>query len=282
MKSCLTVSAMFLLFFVAAPFVNSQAKLKPEEVIGKHLESIAPADKRASIKSLIGVGEVRVEYLTQKNQPASGRMVVASEGNKMFFGMQLNASDYPQEKVVFDGSKVDVSLVRAGSRSVLGNFIQSNSSIVSQGLISGTLSTSWALLGAAERGYKVSSGGSKKIDGKDVYAINFSPKGSSDLDITMFFDQETFQHVRTEYKRTSSASMGRTPEESSRMQETRLKVTEDFSDYKIFEGVNVPTKYRMHYSISGQNGTTEIAWTASFAEFAINQKLDPGTFAVGK
>jgi len=282
MKNRFTLPAIFLSFLIAAPFVNGQEKLKAEEVIQKHLLSIAPADKLSSIKSLIAVGEVRVEYLTQKNQPATGRIVVASEGNKMFFGMQLNATDYPQEKVIFDGSKVDVSLVRAGTRSVLGNFIQSNGPIVSQGVISGTLSTSWAPLAAAARGFKVSSAGTKKIDGKEVYAINFSPKGSTDLDITMFFDQLTFQHVRTEYKRTASASMGRTIDESARQQETRIKVTEDFSDYKNYEGVNVPTKYKIHYSISGQNGTTEISWTANFSEFAINQKLDPGTFAVSK
>ena len=275
-------SLIFTFVLLAAAAGSYAQKLKPEEVIAKHLSSIAPADKLSSIKSLIAVGEVRVEYLTQKNQPATGRIVIASEGNKLFFGMQLNATDYPREKIIFDGNKTDVAAVRAGNRSIFGNFVQSNSSIVSQGLISGTLSTSWALLAAAERGYKVSSGGTKKIDGKEVYAINFSPKGTSDLDITMYFDQQTFQHVRTEYKRTASASMGRTPDESSRQQETRLKVTEDFSDYKEFEGVMVPSKYKLHYSISGQNGTTEIAWTASFSEFAINQKLDPGTFAVSK
>jgi hypothetical protein len=276
-KSLISVVVLFLV----ASSINAQ-KLKPEEIIAKHLASIAPAEKLAAIKTLIAVGEVRVEYLTQKNLPASGRMVIASEGNKLFFGMQLNATDYPQEKIVFDGAKTDVAAVRAGSRSVFGNFVQSNSSIVSQGLISGTLATSWALLKAAERGAKISSSGTKKIDGKEVYALSFSPKGTSDLDITMYFDQQTFQHVRTEYKRTASASMGRTIDESARQHETRIRVTEDFSDHKEFQGMNLPSKYRIHYSISGQNGTTEIAWTASFSEFAINQPLDPGSFAVSK
>ena len=272
---------LILVLFMAAVSVYGQ-KLKPEEIIAKHRLSIGSAERLSSVKSLIAVGEVRVDYITQKNQPAAGRIVIASEGNKIFFGMQLNATDYPQEKIIFDGSKTDVAAVRAGSRSIFGNFMQSNNAIVSQGLISGTLATSWALLDAAQRGAKISSGGTKKIDGKEVYVLNFNPKGTSDLDITLYFDQQTFQHVRTEYKRTSSASMGRTPEESSRMQETRLKVTEDFSDFKEVQGINVPSKYRIHYSISGQNGTTEIAWTANLSEFAANQPLDPGTFAIGK
>jgi hypothetical protein len=44
----------------------------------------------------------------------------------------------------------------------------------------------------------------------------------------------------------------------------------------------VPTKYKIHYSISGQNGTTEVEWTANLSEFAINQALDPATFALEK
>ena len=273
---------LFVAMLLAASFAVEAQKLKPEEIIAKHLESIGTAEKRASVKSFVAVGEVNVDYITRKNQPASGRIVIASEGNKVFLGMQLNASDYPQEKIVFDGSKTDVAMVRAGSRTPLGNFIQSNTAIVSNGLISGPLTTSWALLDAAQRGGKISGGGMKKVEGKDAYSISFNPKGSSDVDVTLYFDAQTFQHVRTEYKRTSSASMGRTPEQSSQMQETRMKVTEDFSDYKDYQGLMVPSKYRIHYSVSGQNGTTEIAWNASLSEYAINQALDPGTFATGK
>jgi len=282
MKNYLLLFVASILFFVSAPYLNGQTKLKAEEIITKHLASIAPAEKLASVKSFIAVGEVRVEYITQKNQPASGRIVIASEGKKSFFGMQLNAADYSQEKFIFDGNKLDIGMVRPGNRSVLGSFIQSNGLMVSQGLFSGSLSTAWALLSSAEGGYKVSSPGNKKIDGKEVYSIKFSPKGTSDVVITMYFDGQTFQHVRTEYMRTSSASIGRTIDESARQTETRFKLTEDFSEFKEHEGMTVPSKYRIHYSVSGVGGTTEISWTSSFSEFAINQPLDPGTFAISK
>ena len=99
----------------------------------------------------------------------------------------------------------------------------------------------------------------------------------------MYFDAQTFQHVRTEYKRTASAAMGRTIDESARHQETRMKVTEDYSDFKEVQGgLTLPTKYIIHYSVSGENGTTEISWTANLSEFAPNQRLDPGTFAIDK
>jgi len=272
---------VFALFLVMVPFINGQ-KLKAEEIVAKHLESLASAEIRASLKSFIAVGEVRVEYITQKNQPATGRMVIASEGNKLFWGMSLNAADYAQEKVIFNGKNTGVAAVRAGQRSILGNFIQSNNSIVSQGILGGALTTSWALLAPDDRRPKISLAGSKKVDGKDTYALTISPKGGGDLDITLFFDQETFRHVRTEYKRTSSAGIGRTIDESARQSETRLKVTEDFSDFKDYKGMMVPNKYKLLYTISGANGTTEISWTAGLTEFAVNQALDAATFDLGK
>jgi outer membrane lipoprotein-sorting protein len=280
MKTRLTLPLVLLALLVVAPFANGQ-KLKAEEIIAKHLDSIGTAEKRASLKTFIAVGEVRVEFITQKNQPASGRLVVASDGSKSFLGMSLNDAKYPHEKVIFDGNKTAVALVYAGNRSVLGNFIQSNSSIVSSGIFGGTLSNTWILLSPDQRKAKVSTSGSKKIDGRDAYGIDINPKGGGDLEITLYFDKETFRHVRTEYSRTSSAAMGRTIDESARQSETRIKVTEDFSDFKDYQGIMVPNKYRILYSIAGSS-TTEVSWTADLAEFAINQALDASTFDAGK
>ncbi|MEO8072958.1 MAG: hypothetical protein ABI686_06895, partial [Acidobacteriota bacterium] len=81
-----------------------------------------------------------------------------------------------------------------------------------------------------------------------------------------------------EYKRTSSAGIGTTPDQSSRFSESRFKLTEDFSDFKTENGLTLPHNYRLNYSITGQNGTTEIQWSFIFNEFAFNQKLADGTF----
>lgn len=277
MKNRLYFSIATILFLFTS---LSAQKLKPEEIIAKHMDSIAPADKRTSTKSIVGTGEVQIEYITQKNQSARGRVVVASEGEKLFFGMQLNAADYPQEKIIYDGRKSSVDYVRPGVRSDLGTFVQTNDELVSHGLLGGTLSTSWALLNAAQNKAKISFGGMKKINGAEVYTLDYSPKGGNDLDITMYFDKETFRHVRTEYKRTISSSIGQTINESARTSETRLKVVEDFSDYKDFQGRMLPYKYKMYYTFTGTNGTKELSWTYEMTDFALNQALDGGTFVV--
>ncbi|MGQ0543294.1 MAG: hypothetical protein ACT4O9_15840 [Blastocatellia bacterium] len=253
-------------------------KMKPEEVIAKHLDSIATAEKRAAMKTLVAVGDVKVTYITQKNQPAQGRVVLASSGPKLFLGMSLNASDYPQEKIIFDGKKTAVAFVRPGVRSILGNLIQSDDLMIEEGLLGGTLSTGWALMDQTERKAKVSWAGMKKLDGKEVYVLGYSPKGGSSFDIAMYFEKDTFRHIRTEYKRTSSASIGRTIDESARQSETRIKIVEDFSGHKDFQGMMIPHNYNLLYSISGANGTTEVSWTYELNEFAINQALDDKTF----
>lgn len=59
---------------------------------------------------------------------------------------------------------------------------------------------------------------------------------------------------------------------------TRYGLTEEFSDFKTENGLTLPRKYRLFYSATGQQGTTEIEWMFVLNEFAYNQKLDPKTF----
>jgi hypothetical protein len=252
--------------------------MKAEDVIAKHLDSIAAAEKRITITNQIAVGETSVTFVSQKNMTAQGRLVLASSREQIFYGMNLNAVDYPFEKFIYDGKKASVATVLAGNRSVLGNFISSNNFLLEESLLGGTLSTSWSLLHLHNKKAKLSYDGKKKIDGKEVYALGYSVKGGSDIEITLFFDKETFRHVRSEYKRVSSAGIGTTPEQSSRFIETRLKVIEEFSDFKEEEGVTLPHRYRLNYQVSGQNGTTEIEWNSILTEFAFNQILAASTF----
>lgn len=271
--------AVFSTLFVCLFSVNNFAqKMKAEDVVAKHLDSIATAEKRAEIKSMIAVGEVTVNYITQKNQSAQGRIVLASSGDKNFVGMNLNAADYPLEKFSFDGKKAKVAYVRVGFRSILGNFIASNDLLLEESLLGGTLSSSWSLLNLSDKKAKLSHSGTKKIDGKEVYAIDYSVKNGGGIDITLYFDKTTFHHVRSEYKRIASAGMGTDPNQSSKFIETRLKVTEDFSDFKEENGITLPHTYSINYSVSGQRGTTEIEWKSNINEFAFNQNMTDSMF----
>ncbi len=264
-----------LVLFALAISAFSQ-KMKPEEIAAKHLDSIGTAEARATNKNRIVVGDADIVFVSQKNIPVKGRIVLASEGDKNFLGLSLNSINYPSEKFSFDGNKAKVAFVKSGARSVLGNFVISNDILLAGSLLGGTLNTSWALLDTTNGKAKLNYEGTRKIDGKEAYVIGYAAK--SDLNITLYFDKETFQHVRTEYKRTSSAGIGLRPEQSSGFNESRFKVIEDFSDFKTEKGLTLPHSYKLNYSISGQNGTTEIQYIFLLNEFAFNQTLDAATF----
>ena len=263
------------LSFAAVPAAFGQ-KLKPEEIIAKHLDSLGTPEARSSVKNRMAVGSVLVKFLSQKNQTTEGRVVMVSTDSQNFFGMTLNASDYAGEKFTYDGKKSSIGFANNGVRSVLGNFVQSNNWIVEDSILGGVLAQSWALKTPGKA--KISGGGTKKIDGKEVYVLDYSRKGGSDVEVKLYFDKETFQHVRTEYKRTSSAGIGTSPNQSSGFIETRHKVVEDFGNYKTVNGLSLPHNYKLLYSVTGQSGTTEIEWTFDLSEFAFNQNLDESTF----
>lgn len=262
---------------MSVAIANGQ-KLTAEAVVAKHLDSIATAEKRASVKSFIAVGDAKVEFVAPKDQPAAGRIVMASQDGKLFYGMMFSSPTYPHEKIIFDGSKTHVAAVNAGNRSVFGNFVQSSSDIVSHRVFGGVLLSSWFLHSNPEARGKLKYEGVKKISGKEVHAVSYMPRGGSDVETTLFFDATTFHHVRSEYKRTNSAGIGRTIDDSARQSESRLRLIEDFSDFKEFEGMTLPHKYRLHYTVTTGRGTTEIIWTSDLNEFAVNQNLDPATF----
>lgn len=279
-KSALVLFAVAGSLTIAGAGTLSAQKVRVEDILAKHVESIGGTDTRGRVRNRMIVGSVAVTYVSQKNQSTEGRVVFASEKEKNYFGMKLNANDYTGESFKFDGKNSAVGYANVGTRSVLGNFVESNAWLLSDSLFGGTLVSSWALIAGAETKGKLSFDGVKKVNGKEAYVLAYSRKGGSDLDVNLFFDKETFQHIRTEYKRTSSAGIGTRPEQSSGFSETRYKLTEDFSDFRAENGLVLPHKYRIEYLVTGQRGTTELAWDHVLTNFLFNQNLDSATFSV--
>src|SRR5689334_5042208 len=71
--------------------VRSIDKLKPEELIARHLESIGPAGKRDSVRTRIIAGTSLVIFRTAPTGQAAGRAVLASDGLKTLIGMSFQS-----------------------------------------------------------------------------------------------------------------------------------------------------------------------------------------------
>src|SRR5215467_2445411 len=114
--------------------------------------------------------------------------------------MKFPSNDYRGEQWICDGNKTQVTATTANMhRSTLGEFLLVQDVILKEGLLGGVLSTAWPLENLNDRKAKLSFEGRKKIDGKDALELRYRPKKSSDLDIRLYFDPETFHHLMTIY-----------------------------------------------------------------------------------
>ncbi len=98
-------------------------KVKLEEVLARHLESIGSSKARGAVSTRIISGTSQIIFRTTPPGQAVGKAVLASEGNKSLFGMSFLSPVYPREQMGFNGNNFMAAFATPGTRSVLGNFL---------------------------------------------------------------------------------------------------------------------------------------------------------------
>lgn len=265
-----------LISFTATP-IPAQ-KLKADEVIARHLDSIGSAENRAALKDATLAGVLRYNVLRAGGNGGDGKVVISSEASKILIGISLNIPSYPGERIVFDGKRLKVDYTTSNVRSYLGDFIYRYPETINRALLGGTLTSAWVFYDPTFRKSRIESDGIKKIDGKEVHALSVLPKGGSDVELQLFFDKQTFRHVRTVYKKTISASQGGSVDTSSQKRGQRQMMVEDFGDFRLELGLTLPHSYRIYVLSDGETETREYEWVMRFSQFFFNQTLDPSTF----
>jgi hypothetical protein len=266
----------------AAVAAHADDKMKAEDVIAKHLEALGPRAARDAAKKRIVAGSSRAIFKAQAGSGAiDGQIVIASDEDKVVLGMKFEAPNYPGERFGFDGKKLTVGYMQPGVRSLLGNFALTNGEIFKEGLVGGTLTSAWPLLNVAERKAKVEYAGTDKVNDRLVHKLKYYPAKGSDLKITLYFDAETFQHVRTQYDRVVGARLGTSGVDSSASQrETRYKIVEEFGDYKEEGKLKLPHSYKLQFEIDKTNGSSLDRWEMTLDQFAFGQEIDNRMFNV--
>jgi outer membrane lipoprotein-sorting protein len=253
-------------------------KMAPEDILAKHLDSVGSASARQNLRNITAVGEVSFAQGTSDQGGTVGKAVLVSEGPKMALGMSFPIPVYPFERIISDGKSVDISFTRPGLRSALGEYLLAYKQIISDGLFTGTLSRDWTIYSLADRKPKLSGGDIKKINGREVYVISYSPRKGSDLTIRMYFDKETFHHVRTEYFHTISAQMGATSDVSASQTESHENMSEDFGDFQTENGITLPRSYKITLFIARGKTSRQYFYDLKLNQFFYNQTLDSSTF----
>lgn len=258
----------------------AQEKLKAEDVVAKHLESIGPQAARDAVESMVAVGNSRAVFKVRNDAGAiDGKLAVGSEGNKLLLAMTFPSPEYVGEKLGYDGKKFTVGYLKPGKRSTLGSFILLHGEILKEGLMGGTLSSAWPLLNLAERKAKLEFAGTDKIANQPVYKIKYMPKGGSDLDISLFFDASTFRHVRTVYSRVTGSRLSAGGIDAQASQRaSRYKMTEDFGDFKKEGDLTLPHSYNLLLELETTTGNSASKWEMTLDQFAFDQDIDERMF----
>lgn len=271
---------VFLLALAFVAQAGAQQKLTVEEIVAKHLNAVGSDKNRAALKNQVALGTAKFNVLRAKGTGGNGKAVLASEGKKMILGMTFADPNYPQDRFGFDGGNAKIGFMLPGRRSLVGGFLYRHEGILEQGLIGGVLSTAWSLYDLPTRKVKLETDGKRKINGRETYVINYQPKSGSDISTKLFFDAETFQHVRSEYIFIVPPTQGGSVDSSAGRRGTRETMVEEFSDFKKEMGLTLPRAYRIYLAFDVASGTTEYEWNLNFTDFYFNQQLDAATFDI--
>lgn len=278
----ISIVSIFLLvaaFILAAPETKAQ-KLTADEIIAKHLEAVGSAKNRQALKNQVAMGTAKFNVVRAKASGTEGQVVFASEGKKTILGMKFVDPKYPQDTFGFDGEKAKISFMLPGQRSLIGGFLYRHEEVLEYGLLGGVLSSAWSLYDLPARKAKLEADGTRKINNREAHIIDFQPKGGSDVSIKLFFDAETFQHVRSEYIHIVAATQGGSVDSSAGRRGTRETMVEEFSNFKKEMGLNLPHSYRIYLNRDLASGLTEYEWNMEFSDFYFNQQLDANSFKI--
>jgi hypothetical protein len=275
------LALVLALLTLIKPSLSATDKMTPEELVARHLESIGTAKARASVTSRIIAGTSLVIFRTPPPGQATGRAVLASEGSRNLIGMSFPSPVYPREQLGYNGNSFMAAYVTPGVRSVLGNFLMTHSLVFKQGLMGGTLSTAWPLLDLTVRNPRLEYAGLKTVDNRKLHELKYLAHGGSDLQMSLFFDEATYQHVRTEYERVIAAPTGDRAYTNIEEREIRYKMVEEFSAFKNEAGLTLPHTYKIKLLVDSKGGTFLADWELTLTQFTFNERIDPTAFSIG-
>lgn len=278
----LFVGSLALGFAIAPRFdaVSAVQKMKPEELVVKHLEAIGSAEARAKVTARVASGSANFIVNIGGAARLSGSAMFVASGARFRFGMRFPTPDYTGEDMAFDGNRAASALLPTGGRSPLSVFVSQQDAVLKEGLLGGALSTAWPLLRQAQTQAKLDYRGLKKIDGKQLHELDYRPrKGNAELKVLLYFDPTTFRHVRTRYSFEIGATIG-TREASNSNTESYLSLTEEFDDFRTVDGLSLPHKYHLQYSAEGRGPTTLRDWTMVFERVLHNPKIEDEVFTI--
>jgi len=269
----------FVVAFASRPAVTGakDEKLKPEEVVAKHLQSIGPAEKRNAIKTRVTAGPVQVVLRQGGYANTTGKGNILSDGKSVRLAFSFPSIDYRGEQMAFDGNKVTVMQISPGNYSPLAGFIYEDNYPLKEGLLMGVLSTGWVLQDVAARQPKLEYNGLKKVGGRQVHELKYLPKNSkATMTTTLYFEAETFRHVETQFKMERPPARIVNITDSAEL--VHYEIVEKFDQFKEVDGLTLPHSYYLEFSVNAPTGASLTTFTHTIEQIVHNSPVERAVF----
>jgi hypothetical protein len=260
-----------ILIAILAPLAHAADKLKLDDVIAKHLASIGTPEARAAAKTRLAEGKADMQEVVRGSSALHGNASVACDNRRVKIAMQFpGASQYPGEQWVFDGNQAQVAQTAPGARSSIGNFVYQHPELLREGLLGGSTFLSWSLLDLDARQPRLKYEGLKKINGRELHQLSYTPKKGSALQVRLFFDPETFHHVKTIYTFEVGAGLGAGAIDHP--DEVRHTLEENFDNFQTVDGLTLPASWNLRYEVT-PSASAVLEWSIKLDRFKHNEQL---------
>lgn len=284
----LTAATLSLCVIPLFSLYGKKPKMTPEELIEKHLNSIADADTRGTIQTRLLQGQGRVIQVQGSGSGSgivdlNGPAMWASAGKNCRLWFGFDHPSYAADDVIFDGKNLEASRPQPGGsgRSLLGDFLYTYKIAIKEGLLGGALSTNWALTNIEELKPKLKFSGLTKLGTGKFLTLRYQPRrGAQGVKIRLFFHPETFAHVATMYEVKLPGQMGGTLEQSAQSnRDTYYTLMETFDGHQEIDGLTLPTRWSLRVALIGPEDGATWEWRLQATGVAHNQELGTDYFA---
>ena len=284
---------LFALITLLSYNVSSQNKLSAEEIISKSLQSVGKVDATSQRRMAVGGSHFSIR---SSSASASGRALLASDGTDMALFSTFNMRDYAMERIGIFSNKIDIPFVRHGQRSPLGRWLTAYDRTLDDRIFGGPIFSTWRFWGPQSDWGKIETRSKKKVGDREAWVVSYSPRRglTSGSHIELYFDSENFQLLRTVYQQaetesgfydtgnggSNKGSAGR--DWGADMARNGSKLTEDFGDYRLDNGLMLPHKYTITLTADVNSGTEEFRWDLNIEEFRLVKAFPPNFFSFNK
>lgn len=261
---------------------SDDARLTAEELVQRHLASIATPEKLKARKTFVMKGDCDFRVLVgPKIAPGPGVVQIVSDGNKYNMLFRFEGGEYGGEQYITDGKHARTAFSTPGDRNPMTELLQAQQQLLNEGLFGGELTTAWALLDVEGRKPRLRYRGLTDVDGVQLHELSYRiRKGGGDSVNKLYFEPETFHHVLSTYEVQIAAPMGLNPTDSARQRPSRFKIEERFADFRDFDGFTLPSSWTIQFSQSKTDSTVLLQWTTEFKESALDMAVPAEYFQV--